>query len=135
MKMNSLLKKYKEQILYIIFGAATTLVNIASYFLLSKLPLGTAIATILAWLISVIFAFFTNRKYVFNASKNGFLKQLFGFFSMRILTGALDVFIMILFVDVLEFNDLLIKILSNILVIILNYIFSKFLVFKKGEYK
>ncbi len=130
MKMNSLFKKYKEQILYIVFGAATTLVNIASYFLLSKLPLSTAIATILAWLISVIFAFFTNRKYVFEASKNGFLKQLFGFFSMRIATGVLDLLIMILFVDALEFNDMLIKVLSNILVIILNYIFSKFLVFK-----
>ena len=105
MKMNNLFEKYKEQILYIIFGAATTLVNIIAYFLLSKLPLGTAIATILAWLISVFFAFFTNRKYVFKASKNGFLNQLFGFFSMRVLTGALDVFIMILFVDVLEFND------------------------------
>ncbi|MBO5210523.1 MAG: GtrA family protein [Clostridia bacterium] len=128
--MNSLFKKYKEQILYIVFGAATTLVNIASYFLLSKLPLSTAIATILAWLISVIFAFFTNRKYVFEASKNGFLKQLFGFFSMRIATGVLDLLIMILFVDALEFNDMLIKVLSNILVIILNYIFSKFLVFK-----
>ena len=70
---------------------------------------------------------------MFKASKNSFLKQLFGFFSMRILTGALDVFIMILFVDVLEFNDMLIKVLSNILVIILNYIFSKFLVFKKAK--
>ena len=133
MKMNNLFEKYKEQILYIIFGAATTLVNIIAYFLLSRLPLGTAIATILAWLISVFFAFFTNRKYVFNASKNDFLKQLFGFFSMRILTGALDVFIMILFVDVLEFNDLFIKILSNILVIILNYVFSKLFVFKKTK--
>ncbi|MBO5089426.1 MAG: GtrA family protein [Clostridia bacterium] len=131
--MNNLFEKYKEQILYIIFGAATTLVNIIAYFLLSKLPLGTAIATILAWLISVIFAFFTNRKYVFKASKSGFLKQFFGFFSMRVLTGALDVFIMILFVDVLEFNDLFIKILSNILVIILNYVFSKLFVFKKTK--
>ena len=128
---NHLLKKYKQPVLYIVFGIATTLVNFLAYFLLSKLSFGTAISTALAWFLSVIFAFFTNRKYVFNASKNGFLKQLMGFFSMRIATGILDVFIMILFVDILEFNDLLIKLLSNILVIILNYIFSKFLVFKK----
>ncbi len=133
MKMNKLLKKYKEQILYVVFGIATTLVNIVAYFLLSKLPLGTAVATALAWLISVIFAFFTNRKYVFKATENGFLKQLVGFFSMRVVTGALDIFVMILFVDVLSFNDMLIKVLSNILVIILNYIFSKFLVFKKDK--
>lgn len=133
MKMNKLFKKYKEQILYVVFGIATTLVNIVAYFLLSKLPLGTAVATALAWLISVIFAFFTNRKYVFKATENGFLKQLVGFFSMRVVTGALDIFVMILFVDVLSVNDMLIKVLSNILVIILNYIFSKFLVFKKDK--
>ncbi|MBQ3547042.1 MAG: GtrA family protein [Clostridia bacterium] len=130
---NNLLKKYKQPLLYIVFGIATTLVNFIAYFLLSKLSFGTAISTVLAWLISVIFAFFTNRKYVFNASKNGFLKQLFGFFSMRIATGVLDLLIMVLFVDVLEFNDLLIKLLLNILVIILNYFFSKFLVFKNKK--
>ncbi len=133
MKMNELFKKYKEPILYILFGIATTLVNFISYFLLSKLDFATAISTVLAWFISVIFAFLTNRKYVFNANKNGFFKQLFGFFSMRIATGILDVLIMILFVDVWGFNDLVIKILSNVLVIILNYIFSKFLVFKNKK--
>ena len=133
--MMKIFKKYKEPLLYIVFGIATTLVNFVAYFLLSKLGITTAISTILAWLLSVIFAFFTNRKYVFKAEKNGFFNQLFSFFSMRIATGAIDVLIMILFVDVLEFNDLLIKLLSNVLVIILNYIFSKFLVFKKGEHK
>lgn len=128
---NNLLKKYKQPLLYIVFGIATTLFNFLAYFLLSKLSFGTAISTVLAWFLSVFFAFFTNRKYVFEASKNGFLKQLMGFFSMRIATGVIDVFIMILFVDILEFNDLVIKVLSNVLVIILNYIFSKFLVFKK----
>ena len=134
MKSN-LFKKYKEPLLYIVFGTATTLVNFIAYFLLSKLSISTAISTVLAWLLSVLFAFFTNRKYVFDASKNGFLKQLIGFFSMRIATGVLDLLIMIFFVDILEFNDLVIKVLSNVLVIILNYIFSKFLVFKKGEHK
>ncbi len=130
---NNFFKKYKEPLLYIVFGIATTLVNFITYFLLSKLDFSTAISTSLAWLLAVLFAFFTNRKYVFEASKNGFLKQLFGFFSMRIATGVLDVLIMILLVDFLEFNDLLIKLLSNVLVIILNYIFSKFLVFKKKK--
>lgn len=127
---NNLLKKYKQPLLYIVFGIATTLVNFLAYLLFSKLALSTAISTALAWFLSVLFAFFTNRKYVFEASKNGFFKQIFGFISMRIATGVLDLLIMLLFVDVLEFNDLLIKLLSNFLVIILNYIFSKFLVFK-----
>ena len=128
--MMKIFKKYKEQLLYIVFGIATTLVNFFAYFLLSKLGLLTAISTVLAWILSVFFAFFTNRRYVFKAEKNAFLKQFLSFFSMRIATGILDLFAMVLFVDVLKFNDLLIKILSNILVIILNYIFSKFWVFK-----
>lgn len=132
MKNNSL-KKYKQPLLYIVFGIATTLVNFIAYFSLSKLSFSTATATSLAWLLSVLFAFFTNRKYVFKVSKDGLFKQLLSFFSMRVATGVLDVFIMILFVDILEFNDLLIKLLSNILVIILNYIFSKFLVFRKQK--
>ena len=130
---NNLLKKYKQPLLYIVFGIATTLVNFLAYFLLSMLNFDVVISTILAWLLSVLFAFFTNRKYVFNSVKKDFLKQLIGFFSMRVATGVLDVLIMLLFVDVLEFNDLLIKLLSNVLVIILNYIFSKFLVFKKAK--
>ena len=128
--MMKIFKKYKEQLLYIVFGIATTLVNFFAYFLLSKLGFLTAISTVLAWILSVFFAFFTNRRYVFKAEKNAFLKQFLSFFSMRIATGVLDLLIMLLFVDVFKFNDLLIKILSNILVIILNYIFSKFWVFK-----
>ena len=77
--MNNFLKKYKEVLLYIVFGVATTLVNIVAYFLLSKVNLGTAVSTSLAWLISVAFAFLTNRKYVFNAEKSGFLMQLLFF--------------------------------------------------------
>ncbi len=133
MKMNNFLKKYKELLLYIVFGVATTLVNIVAYFLLSKANLGTAVSTSLAWLISVVFAFLTNRKYVFNAENSCFLKQFLSFFIMRIATGIMDVLIMVIFVDVLEFNDMFIKVLSNLLVIILNYIYSKFLVFKKGK--
>ena len=130
---NNFLKKYKEPLLYIAFGIATTLVNFIAYFLFSKLSFSTAISTALAWFLSVLFAFLTNRKYVFNAEKNGFLKQLFSFFTMRIATGILDLFIMVLFVDLWKFNDLLIKVFSNVLVIILNYIFSKLLVFKNKK--
>ena len=124
-------KKYKEALLYIVFGVATTLVNFIAYLVLSKLNLNVVFSTILAWVLAVIFAFFTNRKYVFNAEENGFIKQFLGFFSTRLTTGVMDVLIMFLCVDILGYNDLLIKLLSNILVIILNYIFSKFLVFKK----
>lgn len=129
--MIKLFKKYKEICLYILFGIATTLVNIIAYYLLSRLNFATVISTVWAWVLAVIFAFFTNRKYVFNAQKYSFKKQLLSFFSMRILTGVLDVLIMVLFVDIFEFYGMVIKVISNVLVIILNYIFSKFFVFNK----
>ena len=131
--MIKLIKKYKEIWLYILFGIATTLVNIIAYYSLSRLGFSTAISTVLAWIVSVIFAFFTNRKYVFNATENSVLKQILGFFSMRILTGVIDLLIMVIFVDVLSFNGLLIKLISNVLVIVLNYVFSKFFVFKNMD--
>ncbi len=128
-----LLLKYKEVILYLIFGILTTLINIVTYYLCDKIGLSTAVSTVIAWVLSVLFAFITNKIFVF-ASKTYDLKKLFkeiiSFFTMRVLTGILDLVIMIVFVDILHLNGLLIKILSNIIVIILNYVFSKVLVFK-----
>lgn len=128
------MKKSKEIFFYLLFGALTTAVNIISFYLLDLMQFHTAVSTALAWLISVIFAFVTNKLYVFESRNNGFIKELISFFGCRIFTGVLDLGIMLLFVDVLSFNSLLIKILSNVLVVILNYIFSKFLIFKKGTY-
>ena len=125
------MNKFREIFLYLLFGALTTAVNIISFYFLDLIDLPTAVSTTLAWLISVIFAFVTNKLFVFESRKNPLLKELFSFFGCRIFTGVLDILIMLVFVDMFEFNSLLIKVLSNILVIILNFLFSKFFIFKK----
>lgn len=135
-KIKALFIKFKEPILYVIFGGLTTLINIAVFWACDKIGLSTAVSTVLAWLLSVVFAFVTNKIYVFESkiAKSGVvIKEAVQFFNCRLATGLLDLGIMLLLVDVLHFNGLLIKILSNILVIILNYIFSKLFIFKKSN--
>lgn len=134
-KIIELLKKYKQIILYLIFGVLTTLINIAAYWLFAHpLNLNTLTSTVLAWLTSVFFAFFTNKLIVFESKmQNRFFFELGTFLASRVLTGVLDTAIMIIFVDVLCLNDMVIKVVSNIIVIILNYVLSKFVVFKKSD--
>ena len=133
-KITELLKKYKELIMYLVFGVLTTLVNIGAYYIFAHpFELNTVLSTVLAWAVSVLFAFFTNKFFVFESKKSslfGFLKEIFLFFTARLSTGLLDVFIMFIFVDKLAINDMLIKIVSNIIVIVLNYVLSKLFVFR-----
>ena len=134
-KIFALLKKYKQIILYLIFGALTTALNVAVYWLMAH-PLGvpTLPSTLVAWVAGVLFAFFTNKFIVFESrGKGGFWLELGSFTLARVVTGALDALIMLVFVDLLLFNDLIVKIISNIVVIILNYIFSKFIIFRKNR--
>jgi putative flippase GtrA len=127
--------KYKETIMYVVFGALTTIVNLIVYFfcrlLLDSSPL---YSNILAWLISVIFAFITNKIYVFKAHSKeikAIVREFLAFVSCRIFSGVMDTTIIIMFIQLLHYNDLLIKILSNILVLVTNYIFSKYFIFRK----
>jgi len=123
--------------MYVIFGGLTTLVNIISYFVLTRFcQFGTTPSTVIAWILSVIFAYFTNRKWVFESNTRGFSKiliEIVAFFGARLFSGALDLGIMFLFVTILGFDDMLIKILSNVLVIIINYLLSNWFIFKKEE--
>ena len=134
-RITELYKKHKEIILYLVFGGLTTLVNYASYFIFSHLiNCSVVTSTIIAWIIAVLFAYITNKLWVFESKsikKKALLKEAVSFFAARAFSGVLDVGIMALFVDELHFNDLIIKILSNIVVIIINYILSKFWIFKK----
>ena len=133
--MKNLLLKYKSVILYAFFGGLTTIVNIATYYISAHLiHLDTLASTCIAWVVGVLFAYVTNRKYVFESDKIGFgavLKEVLSFFSCRLATGVVDVAIMYIFVDVLHFNDMFIKVFSNVVVIVLNYIASKLIIFRK----
>ena len=132
-RIKELLSKYKRIILYILFGILTTLVNVVVYFACYCLKFSTSASTVTAWILSVLFAYITNRKYVFGSKLSGIkkvFKEVSNFFLSRLSTGLLDLAVMLLFVDILEFNGMFIKVISNMVVIVLNYILSKFLVFK-----
>lgn len=125
-------RQYKMPILYIIFGGLTTLVNIVVYFVCYNVAgLSNVFSTIIAWILSVIFAFITNKFYVFESKSKNLFYEISTFFGCRFGTGILDVGIMYLTVDILNWNALLMKIISNIIVIVLNYILSKVIIFKK----
>ena len=124
----------KQIILYAIFGMLTTLVNIVVYFLFARLiSINVVFSNVLAWFFSVLFAYVTNRKWVFQSQKKQVLQECINFYVGRIGTGLLDTCLMFVFAELLEFDDLLVKICVNILVIILNYVISKFWIFTKGR--
>lgn len=124
----------KSIVLYIVFGVATTLINIAVYAICyTGIHLSNVAATVIAWLASVLFAFFTNKKWVFGSDsfeKNLLIRELISFFGCRGLTGLLDLLIMYVAVDVFMQQPIVWKCISNVLVIVLNYIASKLIIFK-----
>ena len=134
-KLKELFFRWKEQILYLFFGGCTTLINIAAYWLLTRL-LGLLVpaATALAWALSVLFAYVTNRIWVFESKEKtpaGIFREAAGFFLTRLATGLMDTALMTWLADGLHWPDMPVKLGVNILVIILNYVFSKLLVFRK----
>ncbi|MBQ3252319.1 MAG: GtrA family protein [Oscillospiraceae bacterium] len=137
MKIRSLFYKYKEWILYLFWGFATTAVNYIVYFLCTRLGKFHYIpANILAWLWAVLFAFWSNKSFVFRSQSwqpNVVIPELCKFTGARILSGVLETGILWLCVDRMHLYDGLVKLLAGILVIILNYIFSKCFIFRKGE--
>lgn len=135
-KIINIYNKYKEVINYLIFGFLTTIICLLTYYLLTITiinptdPLLLQVANIISWIVGVTFAYVTNRKYVFN-SKGSKKKEVTKFVLSRLITLGMDMLIMFIGVTVLKGNDKIIKIISQILVIIGNYLFSKILVFKK----
>ena len=127
--------KFKPIIMYGIVGCMATAINIGVYLLCYKLLCITnVISNILAWIISVLFAFIANKLFVFESkdlSRFVFLNELLKFVLARLSTGLIDILIMFITVDVMGLNAAVWKVVSNIIVIIGNYILSKFLVFSK----
>lgn len=137
-KLKALFFRYKEAILYLFFGGCTTLVNILSYYVCDKAGLSTSVSTIIAWFLSVLFAYVTNKLYVFESKITGLtaiLKEAGQFIFFRVVTGVFDLVFMVLTVDMLHAPGVLMKILSNVFVVVLNYVFSKLLIFRKDKSK
>lgn len=126
--------KYREALLYLFFGGCTTLVNIISFYIIRKMGVSTYVTNVIAWFLSVVFAFITNKMFVFESKKTD-LKESFkegmSFFLFRVLSLGFDTGIMYLFINLLNINELISKVFSNVFVIIINYVFSKIFIFKK----
>lgn len=131
--MNKLLKEKREIILYLIFGFLTTVISILVFALFTEvIPLNELIANIISFIIAVLFAFLTNRRWVFkNNDKQPFLLQGIKFYSARLITLLIEELIIFIFITLLTFNSLAVKTIAQIVIIVLNYILSKVFVFKK----
>jgi len=135
-KLIAIYEKYKEIINYLIVGGLTTVVSLVVYyaavftFLNPENAFELQLANIFSWVIAVIFAYFANRKYVFESKNNNKIKEATKFVGSRVTTLLLDMLTMYIGVTLFKFNYKFIKLISQILVIIGNYIISKFFVFK-----
>ena len=140
-KLSKIIKRVctKEVIMYLIFGVLTTVVSLVVYYALiftilnPENAIQLQIANILSWIAGVAFAYVTNRKYVFESKEANKVKELSKFVTSRLVTLFLDMFIMFVGVTWLKGNDKIVKLISQVLVIIGNYVFSKVFVFKKKK--
>ncbi len=131
-----LIKKNREVISYLIFGVLTTLVNYLCYYLAKDFfSLDYRLSNFIAWFFSVLFAFITNKHLVFLSESKGtdLLKEAGKFYFYRILSLVIDMGAMIVLISGLHLNDFLAKTITQVLVIVLNYVFSKWFIFKGGK--
>lgn len=127
--------KHQELILYVFFGAATTAVNFAAYGILERLfNCNYLFSNTAAWILSVVFAYITNRKYVFLSGEKtfkGVIREFLSFVSCRFLSGGFDMGAMVIFISIVGLNDYTAKIITNVGIVIINYVFSKLVIFRK----
>ncbi len=138
-KFKELYLKYKEIVNYLIFGVLTTVISLVVYYMCVFTILNPEnafqlqIANIISWIAGVIFAYVTNRRFVFESNEKNTIKEASKFVTSRLVTLIMDMLIMFLGVTTLHLNDKVIKLISQAVVIVSNYIFSKIFVFKKNK--
>ena len=133
--LRALLQKHREIVSYIFWGVMTTAVNYAAYFLLRNVFLVPLVAgNIAAWAVSVLFAYFVNKLFVFRSKDWTWrvaLRELWQMVASRIFSLGLETGILWLFVEKLLLNEFIVKLAANVLVGIVNYVLSKFIIFNK----
>lgn len=138
-KIKELYLKYEEIINYLIFGVLTTVVSVITYYIFAnflfqeKNDITVQISNVLSWICAVIFAYTTNRKFVFKSKSTGKakLKEIFNFFIARVSSLVIDMAMMFVLFSVMHIDDTISKIIVQFVVVIVNYVFSKLFVFKK----
>lgn len=132
-------RKYKEIVNYLIVGGLTTVLALGVYygcvltFLDPKNEIQLQIANILSWIAGVVFAYYTNRIFVFESKEQNKVKEAGKFVGSRLITLFMDMAIMAIGVSLLKFNDKIMKLFSQVVITISNYVFSKLFVFKKNN--
>lgn len=135
-KILKLYKKYKEIINYLFFGGLSTVVNFGSYYVCARIiNIDEVVSSGISWFLAVLFAYITNKLFVFESKTDGIkavLIEMGSFFLARIVSGILcDVGTFALMVKVFNINDLFAKVVTQIMVVIVNYVFSKLIIFRK----
>ena len=139
--IKQLREKYKHIIAYLIWGVVTTVINLAVFQVLSSgIHWNYQLANVIAWFVSVLVAYFTNKVWVFGShytTVSDFLVEMLRFFFYRALTLVIDIVITFIGISVLGFKDpmgqFIVKVIDNVIVIIANYVFSKWLIFKDNK--
>ncbi|RST90919.1 hypothetical protein CBF33_08600 [Vagococcus lutrae] len=139
LKFSFMNEEYYAILMYLIMGGITTVINIVSFWLFNeKIGINYTVSNIIAWIFSVLFAYISNKLYVFE-SKHSTLTDLYreiaSFFGFRLLSLFMDLLAMFIMISLLHIAPLISKILANVVVLIANYLFSKFFIFKKNNYE
>lgn len=133
--IKTLVVKYWDILTYLVFGVLTTVVNYLVYLpVYNLLGFSAAFSNAVAWVVAVAFAYLTNKPFVFKShdwSRKTVIPELTKFVSCRIASGAAETLILLVTVDLLHWNGNIWKLITSVLVVVLNYFFSKFLVFRK----
>lgn len=134
-KLKKLFHKYYDVMAYLVFGVLTTVVNYLIYLpCYNMLGLSASASNVIAWAVAVAFAFLTNKPFVFRShdwSAKTVIPELVKFVGTRLGSGALETGILLVTVDVLGWNGNVWKLLTSVLVVVINYVGSKLLVFRK----
>lgn len=126
----------RKIISFIIWGTLTTVLNVVLYYGFRLVHIPVAVSTVLAWFLCVLFAFVTNKRYVFKGqdyTKKQVVREVILFYGSRAFSGLMDVALMVLMVDILYWNEVLAKIIDEVFVSGFNFLFSFLVIFKKKD--
>lgn len=127
--------KHKEVVNYLIFGFLSFVVSMVTYYL-SRLVFDYVVSNIISWVIAVLFAYTTNKLFVFESKTNdmkALVKEFIKFIGGRVFTLILETLILYLMVDLMHINDLIVKMIAQVVVILTNYVLSKLIIFKNQK--
>ena len=131
-KLKNLLrtKLSRELISYLVFGVLTTIVSMVTFWLACK-AMHYLVAEVVSWIVAVTFAFFTNRFFVFQSRGGGILRQMAVFYTARLFSLGVEELGLFVMVDALGIGEMISKLALQFIVVVLNYLLSKLVVFRK----